>query len=76
MIKATVVRAIGNSSGIVIPKPMLDGMHISRGDTIYAIEVVGGVLLTRVDPASGEMWEAYRDGMRRYRGAMKKLAGE
>ena len=76
MVKATVIRAIGNSSGAVIPKPMLDAMHVGQGDTVYAVEVPEGILLTAFDPALGDVMDAYREGMQRYRNAMKELASK
>jgi len=30
----TAIRKIGNSSGIVLPKPVLDHLHLSAGDII------------------------------------------
>lgn len=74
MIKETVIRAIGNSSGVTIPKPMLDRSPIRQGDTVYALEVENGILLTAFDPTFGDVMDAYREGKHRYRNAMKDLA--
>jgi putative addiction module antidote len=74
MIKSTVIRAIGNASGVVIPRPMLDRMQARQGDTVYAVEVPEDILLTAHDPAFSEAMDAYREGMQRYRNAMKELA--
>jgi putative addiction module antidote len=74
MIKETVIRAIGNSSGATIPKPMLDRLHVRQGDTVFVVETDNGILLTPFDPTFAAAMEAYREGMRLYRNAMKELA--
>jgi antitoxin component of MazEF toxin-antitoxin module len=67
MIKATVIRPIGKSSGVVIPKAMLANLGVREGDILLAVELEDGILLTARNSASGKAMEAFRDGMRRYR---------
>ncbi len=74
MIKATVIRSIGKSSGVVIPKAMLANMGFRVGDTLLAVELADGILLTACNSEAGKSMEAFRNGMRRYRSAMKELA--
>ncbi len=76
MVKETVLRAIGNSAGATIPKPMLDRLHVAEGDTLYLVEVEGGVLLTPFDPTFAEAMAIYEEGARAYRNAMRALADQ
>jgi putative addiction module antidote len=74
MIKETVIRAIGNSAGATIPKPMLERLKIAEGDTVFLVEVAGGVLLTPYDPSFADAMAAYEEGASAFRNAMSELA--
>jgi putative addiction module antidote len=74
MVKETVIRAIGNSAGATIPKPMLDHLNVAEGDTVFLVEVEGGVLMTPFDPDFRDAMAAYKEGVARYRNAMRELA--
>ncbi len=66
---------IGTSTGVIIPKEMLARMRLSKGDTIYAIEMQdGSYRLTPYDPAFVNKMEKADDIMRRYRNALHVLA--
>ena len=43
--------AVGTSTGVVIPKEMLNRMKVSRGDRLHVTETPDGYLLTPYDPA-------------------------
>lgn len=67
--------AIGDSTGVVIPKEMLARMNLSEGDALYAVETPdGGYRLTPYDPAFARKLEKADDIMRRYRNALHVLA--
>ena len=74
MVKETVIRAIGNSAGVTIPKPMLEKLDIAEGDTVSLVEVEGGLLLTPFDPTFHEAMALYEESKRTYRDAMRELA--
>ncbi len=76
MVKETTLRSVGNSTGATIPKAMLDRMHVAAGDTMYLVEINGGILLTPFDPAFKTAMESLDKGMRRYRNAMQALASK
>jgi putative addiction module antidote len=40
---------IGNSSGIVLPKDVLDRLRVAQGDALYVSEAPDGVRLTATD---------------------------
>lgn len=74
MPKDTTIRAIGNSAGTTIPKPMLERYHLREGDPVHLIELEDGILITPFDPDFDEALEIYEEGAKRYRNAMRKLA--
>ena len=74
MTRESVIRAIGNSAGTTIPKPMLERLHLAAGDAVYLVEVEGGVLVTPYDPRFKDAMAIYEEGARAYRDAMRELA--
>ena len=74
MPKQTTIRAIGNSAGATIPKPMLERYHLAEGDSVHLVETEEGILITPFDPAFEEAMAIYAEGAKRYRNAMRELA--
>jgi len=72
--KQTTIRAIGNSAGATIPKPMLERYHLAEGDSVHLVETEEGILITPFDPAFEEAMAIYAEGAKRYRNAMRELA--
>ncbi len=68
------VTTVGSSTGIVLPKEVLDRLQIAKGDTLYITETLGGVQLTPYRPEFAKTIEAGRRVMRKYRNALRKLA--
>jgi putative addiction module antidote len=66
--------AVGTSTGVVIPKEMLNRMKVVRGDKLHVVETPDGYLLTPYDPAVAEQVEAGRAFMKEYRETFKVLA--
>ena len=66
--------AVGTSTGVVIPKEMLNRMKVERGDALYVIETPDGYLLTPYDPKVAEQVEAGREFMKDNRDVFKALA--
>jgi putative addiction module antidote len=66
--------AIGNSTGVVLPKELLDRLHVSRGDELTVIETPDGLMLTPYDPALGRQLDAAEQVMREDRDLLRKLA--
>ena len=66
--------AIGTSTGVVIPKEMLNRMKVERGDALHVIETPEGYLLTPYDPKVAEQIEAGREFMKDNRDVFKVLA--
>ncbi len=74
MSKPLKIRKIGTSLGLVLPKELLAELGVGEGDELHAMRNTDGILLTAHDPETLGVLENTRDFMRRYAGAMKKLA--
>jgi len=44
------LRAVGTSTGLVLPKEMLTRMKVRKDDQLFAVETPDGYLLTPYDP--------------------------
>ncbi len=67
-------RKIGNSLGVILPKELLEQLHIKEGDTVYASSTPDGVQLTPYDPDFEVAMKAYSRTRRKYRNALRELA--
>ncbi len=68
------LRKVGGSVGIILPKDMLDALHLAEGDQVYATTSNNGVHLTPYDPEFDAAMEAFGRTRRKYRNALRKLA--
>lgn len=64
---------IGNSTGIVLPRELLDRLRVKKGDSLYVAETPNGIELTPYDPAFARQMEAAEQVMREDRDALRKL---
>lgn len=69
-----IIRKIGNSEGIIIPKEILDRLGLKAGDRLDVEETDGGIRLTPEPADLAEQMEAAREGMKKYRIALRELA--
>lgn len=74
MSEETKIRRIGNSAGLTIPRDLLDRQHLEEGDRVHLIETEEGLLITPYDPDFEEAMEAYEEGARNYRNALRTLS--
>jgi len=72
----TTIRRVGNSSGLTIPKDLLDRKHLEEGDQVHLVETKEGLLITPYDPDFEEAMEAYEDGANDYRNALRALSDQ
>jgi putative addiction module antidote len=68
------LRAVGTSTGVVLPKETLHHLKVSQGDTLFALETPDGYLLTPFDPAVEEQLKVGLDLMAKYRDVFRALA--
>ena len=74
MARSLKLTRVGNSTGIVLPRDLLDRLRVGRGDLLYLIETPSGVELTPYDPELAAQMEAAEAVMREDRDVLRKLA--
>jgi putative addiction module antidote len=68
------ITTIGNSTGVILPKEILEKLRVSKGDSLYAIETSNGIELTPYNPEVAEQMKLAEQVMREDRDALRKLA--
>ena len=68
------ITTIGNSVGIVLPKEILNHLHVEKGDSLYITESPDGIQLTPYDEDFVAEMEAAKRVMRKHRDVLRKLA--
>jgi putative addiction module antidote len=68
------LRAVGTSTGIVLPKEFLHRLKVEKDDHLFAIETAEGYLLTPYDPDLEQQLKIGRKFMRKYRETFRALA--
>ncbi len=66
--------AIGNSTGVILPKDLLDKLRVDRGDELMVLETPDGIRLTPYDPEFAAQMDIAEDIMRERRDLLRKLA--
>ncbi len=65
---------IGNSTGVILPKEILERLRVVRGDLLYVVETPEGIELTPYNPEFAAQMEVAERVMRQDRDALRKLA--
>ncbi|RFF29383.1 AbrB/MazE/SpoVT family DNA-binding domain-containing protein [Wenzhouxiangella sediminis] len=68
------VSAIGNSTGVILPKDVLERLRVGRGDELMVRETPDGIVLSPYDPELARQMDAAEKIMRKRRNLLKKLA--
>ena len=68
------LRAVGTSTGVVLPKETLQRLKVKRGDALFAIETPDGYLLTPYDPDLEEQLKLGREIMIEHRETLRALS--
>jgi putative addiction module antidote len=74
MVTTVKITTIGNSVGIVLPKEILNHLHVEKGDSLYITESPDGVQLSPYNVDLGRKLDAFKQVMRENRDVLKKLA--
>lgn len=74
MTQSTVVRKIGGSLGLILPKAVLDSLALKEGDELYVTATPEGLSLTPYDPEFADALEDAREFMRTHRDAFHRLS--
>ena len=69
-----VIRKIGNSEGVILPKDSLGRLNLKEGDRLEMIETGDGFAFKAVDDAFDRQMKAAREIMDKYKVALQKLA--
>ena len=67
------ITTIGNSSGIILPKEILERLRVEKGDTLYALETPNGIELTPFNPQFATQMDVAEQVMREDRDVLRKL---
>jgi putative addiction module antidote len=65
---------VGSSTGVVLPKDLLERLRVKKGDLLHVLETPGGIELTPYDPEFAEQIAVAEEVMRSDRNVLKKLA--
>jgi len=71
---AVKVTTVGSSVGIVLPKEILNRLHVEEGDTVYLTESPDGIRISPYDATFAQKVEILEQVMRENRDVLKKLA--
>ena len=65
---------IGNSTGVILPKDVLDRLNVSAGDQLSFTQTPDGINLSARGEEFDSQMAVARDVMKRYRNALRELA--
>jgi len=69
------IRPIGNSLGVVLPKEILARLKVKSGDSLHVTEAPdGSIRITPYDPEFEAQMRIARQGMAKFRNALRELA--
>ncbi|MCC5907314.1 MAG: AbrB/MazE/SpoVT family DNA-binding domain-containing protein [Balneolaceae bacterium] len=68
------IRKIGNSLGVILPKQVIDELHLKTGDKVSIDRKGANLELRPIDPEFEEWAEAYRQINTDYKDVLKALA--
>jgi putative addiction module antidote len=66
--------AIGNSTGLVLPRDVLGRLKVEKGDSVFLTDSPDGFRLTPYDPTFERQMKAARKVMKARRAALRELA--
>jgi putative addiction module antidote len=65
---------VGSSTGVVLPKELLERLRVKKGDLLHVLDTPGGIELTPYDPEFADQIAVAEEVMRSDRNVLKKLA--
>lgn len=73
---ATTVKltTIGNSTGIILPRELLEKLRVQKGDTLHVLETPNGIELSSFDPEFARQMDVAERVMREDRDVLRRLA--
>ena len=74
MAKATKIRKIGNSLGVILPREELNRLHLSDGDDLTIVRTDKGIEISPYDRGFDMKLKAFEKSRRKFRNALRELA--
>ena len=69
------IRKIGNAHGVILPRELLNKLHVKDGDKLFLTEAPdGSYRITPYDPEFEKQMTLAKKGMTRYRNTLRELA--
>lgn len=68
------VRQVGNSTGIICPKEILNRLKIQAGDEVFVTDTPEGIMISPYSPDFEEQMIIAREGMSKYKNTLRELA--
>jgi putative addiction module antidote len=65
---------VGSSTGLVLPKEILERMRVSKGDLLHVVETPNGIELTPYNPEFAAQLAIAEEVMRTDRDVLRQLA--
>ena len=65
---------IGNSTGVIFPKELLEKLRVQKGDLLHVLETPDGIKLTALDSTLADQMDVAEGVMRHRRNLLRKLA--
>ena len=65
---------VGSSTGLVLPKDVLERLRVKKGDVLHVIETPNGIELTPYDPEFAAQVAVAEEVMRDDRDVLRQLA--
>jgi putative addiction module antidote len=66
--------AVGNSTGVIFPRELLEKLRVEKGDELHALETPDGIRLVPFDHEFDRQLEVAEKVMREDRDILRKLA--
>ncbi|BCG89433.1 hypothetical protein MesoLj113c_55430 [Mesorhizobium sp. 113-3-9] len=73
----TIIRKIGNSEGLILPKELLDRLNLKAGDSVVVVQEGQELRLRRLEDSAEEFerkMKIARERMKKYEVAYRALA--
>ena len=65
---------VGNSTGVILPKELLEKLRVQKGDELHVLETPDGVQLVPFDEQFAKQMDVAEGVMRKRRNLLRKLA--
>lgn len=65
---------VGNSTGVIFPKDLLERLRLEKGDELHVLETPDGIKLVPFDPEFARQLDVAERVMREDRDILRKLA--